>query len=172
MLLAVMVMFCLWGNAQKPILKPLAIGDNVSDLIFSNLINYHKQTAVLSDFKGKLVVLDFWATWCTNCLKVFPKLQKIQAELSGNVQVILINGQINDRGKVGELFFNSWIERNCQTFSIPSVMNDTMLRKIFPHKYLPYSVVIDTSGRIAAFISPDILSTPLLKEILNQTNQL
>lgn len=37
----------------------------------------------LADFKGKLVLLDFWATWCKPCLETMPRLQKLYSANSG-----------------------------------------------------------------------------------------
>lgn len=48
--------------------RPLSIGDTVPDLLFDNLLNHSAPTVRLSGFRGKLVILDFWATWCTACL--------------------------------------------------------------------------------------------------------
>ncbi|MEX0750538.1 MAG: redoxin domain-containing protein [Dehalococcoidia bacterium] len=49
----------------------------------------------LSDFRGKVVVLDFWATWCPPCRKEFPELVKTYAGGTGDVVVVGINMQEN-----------------------------------------------------------------------------
>ena len=61
---------------NKHEIKPLKIGDKVPDIEFKNIINYKSKTARLSDFKGKLVILDFWGTWCTSCIAAFPKMEE------------------------------------------------------------------------------------------------
>ena len=45
----------------------------------------------LEDFRGKLVLLDFWATWCAPCRREMPEFDKLQAELGGDrFQVIAV----------------------------------------------------------------------------------
>ncbi len=49
-------------------------------------------TVKLSDFKGKFVVLNFWATWCVPCIKEMPEFQKIhQSSDNGNIKIIAVN---------------------------------------------------------------------------------
>ena len=68
---AVIALFCISMAsvyAQTNEIKPLTIGDKVPDVEFENVINYSDKKVRLSDFKGKLMILDFWATWCTSCI--------------------------------------------------------------------------------------------------------
>lgn len=44
----------------------------------------------LSDYNDKLVVLDFWATWCAPCCKALPHLSKLQDKYSDDIQVLAI----------------------------------------------------------------------------------
>jgi thiol-disulfide isomerase/thioredoxin len=62
----------------------------------------NNQTAKLSDYKGKVVVLDFYATWCEPCRAEIPRLIQMQKEYGTNgLQVIGLNvGGDDDREKV------------------------------------------------------------------------
>src|SRR5947207_6055960 len=43
----------------------------------------------LSDYKGKIVLLNFWATWCAPCVKEMPSLDRLQAEVDKDKFVVL-----------------------------------------------------------------------------------
>ena len=45
----------------------------------------------LSEFRGKPVVLEFWATWCGPCRKQFPKMARIHEQYDGQVQFVMVN---------------------------------------------------------------------------------
>jgi len=63
--------------------------DKAPDLKLQKLDN---TTAALSDYKGKTVVIDFWATWCAACKEAFPELNKISADYADkNLVTIGIN---------------------------------------------------------------------------------
>ncbi len=47
----------------------------------------------LDQYKGKVVLLDFWATWCSPCRMTMPLLEKLQEEYRGNVALLAINLQ-------------------------------------------------------------------------------
>jgi thiol-disulfide isomerase/thioredoxin len=56
---------------------------------------------VMNDFKGKAVILDFWATYCPPCIEEIPHLVKLQTENSANLQVVGLHvGGEEDRPKV------------------------------------------------------------------------
>lgn len=59
------------------------------------LVNTDGAVVELRDFRGKVVVINFWATWCTPCRKEFPELVKAYDEGLGEVVMIGINMQEN-----------------------------------------------------------------------------
>ena len=63
-------------------------------------------TVRLSDFAGKLVVLNLWATWCAPCLREMPSLDRMQERLGDDVTVLAIS---EDRG--GSKIVEPFIEK-------------------------------------------------------------
>lgn len=62
----------------------------------------------LADFKGKIVLVNFWATFCAPCLKEMPSLQSLQRQLGGDdFQVVAIN--LDPTGKKRPL---KWLQKN------------------------------------------------------------
>lgn len=164
-----MAILCLCGKAQQKKEPGFSIGDKLPDVRMEHIINYSHPNAKLSDFKGKLLVLEFWASWCSTCLQMFPKLDSLQRSLKSELQIILVNSNVNDRGIKGEQFFKTWIHKNNPYYSVPSIMSDSSLKKMLPHKYLPHAVIISPDREILAFVSPLQLSENLLRVFIYQS---
>ena len=84
-----------WGRTEKP--------DAAVDTLFSQTYPAapEKQAYPLSQLKGKVVILNFWATWCAPCVEEMPELsdlaQKWGKDLSGKIQTIglAIDSEVN-----------------------------------------------------------------------------
>ena len=66
----------------------ITIGQQVPDVLIKTILNYNTTdgpatSAKVSDFRGKLLIIDFWATWCTSCIYKFPELDQLQDEFAG-----------------------------------------------------------------------------------------
>jgi thiol-disulfide isomerase/thioredoxin len=76
------------------IAKP-QVGDTPPDFLGKNLAG---EEVLLSNYKGKVVVITFWATWCGPCKKELPILGSLQKKLDPNdLQVISINHRDNKK---------------------------------------------------------------------------
>jgi len=64
----------------------LAVGDPAPDW---KLADPEGRTHTLSEYRGRVVVLDFWATWCGPCAKVMPRLEKLQKKYREQGVVVL-----------------------------------------------------------------------------------
>ncbi|HYF29816.1 MAG TPA: TlpA family protein disulfide reductase [Chitinophagaceae bacterium] len=133
------------AGAQDERLRKLNIGDTVPDISLANLVNYKTSSAKLSDFKGKLLILDFWATWCGPCIAAFPRLDSLQKKYGDKMQVIPVTSEAKQ-------LVSDFLERmnKMKKVSVFSVVNDKTLGKLFPHTYLPHYVWIDAGGKVVA----------------------
>jgi thiol-disulfide isomerase/thioredoxin len=147
--ICLMGMLCLFFRLivqAKPVDKPLQVGDAVPDLVINNIINYKYTNVKISDFKGKILILDFWATWCGNCIESFPALNEVQKSLPDKVQILLVDTKFTrDKPEIIRKFFSS---RNGQ-YQLPSVMMDTVLDQLFPHHSIPHEIWIRDNKVIA-----------------------
>jgi thiol-disulfide isomerase/thioredoxin len=79
--------------AVTPATKPLL----VPDLVFKDASGAQKK---LSDWRGRTVLLNLWATWCVPCRKEMPALDELQTKLGGNdFQVVAVNIDTRDLDK-------------------------------------------------------------------------
>lgn len=137
-------------------IKPLQIGDTIPEELWDmpmQVINHPegKDTIALNDYRGKLIILDFWATWCGSCVKAFPKLDSLNFSLKEDIQFVLVNsieGTGDSYEKVGTFISN--LE---SAISLPFVVNDKVLKQVFPRKFIPHYVWIGKEGVVRAITS-------------------
>lgn len=161
------ILLPLLSGAQSPPIKPLKIGDAVPDIVFNHVINYKTSTAKLSDFKGKLVILDFWASWCTSCLHGFPRTDSLQGSFGDEVQILLVNPKVSGDSlfKVNRAF-RRLKALTGKSSSLPVILYDETAYAYFPFHELPNYVWIGSDGIVKAITSADQLTTGNISAIL------
>jgi peroxiredoxin len=98
----------------------------------------------LSENRGKVVLVNFWATWCPPCRREMPSMQRAWAQLKGeNFEMLAINvGE--DEDTIFGFTFSTGVEL---TFPI-LLDHDAQVIKAWPVIALPTSFVVDPQGRI------------------------
>ncbi|OFX61124.1 MAG: hypothetical protein A2066_12545 [Bacteroidetes bacterium GWB2_41_8] len=139
-------------------IAPLKIGDPVPDIYLENIVNYHGKTARFSDFKGKLLILDFWATWCRPCVEAIPRFEQLQREFSDQLQIMMVTSL--PTSSIVKFFSERKI-------SLPSVTGDQKLSKLFPHKYVPHEVWIQ-HGKVVAITGEAEVTATNIKTLLTE----
>ncbi|KAA0895215.1 TlpA disulfide reductase family protein [Oryzomonas rubra] len=114
----------------------------------------------LSDLKGKVVVLNFWATWCPPCREEIPSMMKLNSAMAGKpFQMVAVS--IDEGGQPAiESFFKT------SGFSLPAYTDpDNRAAKAYGITGVPETFVIDKNGILLkkvigpmAWDSPDVLS--------------
>ena len=122
------------------------------------------QTISLSDFQGKPVLLNFWATWCNPCVSEMPYLQEINDEWSSK-GLVLIAINVGDSPSEVEEFMQN------HNLSLP-VLLDTkqVVSQKYSIRYYPTSFLIDKDGiiqgaKIGAFSSKEEIEAGLIQVI-------
>jgi thiol-disulfide isomerase/thioredoxin len=100
--------------------------------------------------RGKVVVLDFWATWCAPCIEGFPALRRIDERHGDDVVVLGVNMDWSDDLSSEDL--RAWIEREVVPGDHVRAGEawDSELVKAFGVREIPFSVVVDAEGSVVA----------------------
>lgn len=176
LLFILLAIFHMVGNAQGPNkeitmngldqITPLQVGDTVPDALWNMYIHVineleGKKSIKLSDYrKKKLILLDFWATWCGSCIEKFGELEKIQQDYD---QDVLIIGATEDgKTRVQKFFAN----RGNNAYKLLTTFDSKQLASYFPHKMIPHYVWITADRKVAAITSGESVSLSSIKEFI------
>lgn len=154
---------------SKKVNKALSIGDQVPDIVFENVLNYKRKKIKLSDFKGKLVILDMWSIFCTACIGAFPKMEELQNEYDEKIQILLVNPHDPKYDSEENIIttLEKFKRRTGFYPSLPVPIHDSILNLYFPHKSIPHHVWISGDGKIAAITGSYEVTKENIKSLLN-----
>ncbi|AXT20370.1 TlpA family protein disulfide reductase [Flavobacteriaceae bacterium AU392] len=120
----------------KPMISSLAKVDNAigTEMVHFEYLNVaNNEIETLEDHNGKIVLLNFWGTFCPPCIKEFPDLKKLETQFSEDLVVIAISDENSEKIKQFILKIES-----------PSIIGmQKNYQWINPEKFLPLSVIID-----------------------------
>lgn len=123
----------------------IKIGDSLFNLPLGTVVNNPAGIKNISELKGKLIILDFWNTWCASCIAAFPKMDQLQKRFEGQVQIFLVN--TTETEEVIRTRFKKIPALNkIQLPDLASIVNAKIFDTLFPHEFVPYHVWIDGKG--------------------------
>lgn len=144
--------------------KKINIGDQVPDYEIKNLMNYPQKTAKMNDFRGKLLILDFWTFGCVTCVESWPKLMKLQDQFKDKIQIIIVNtDQTEDRIKE---FIEKQEKINRYKMTLTGAYADKNLSTMFPHQGVPHVIFIDQKGIVTNITAGFTLHQETIKDML------
>ena len=117
-------------------------GSAVSDF---ELKDIEGKSVKLSDYRGKTVVLNFWATWCPPCKKEMPDFDLLDKELKKTKDAVLLAVNMTDGKRDTKSKVESFIKEN--NFGM-RVLLDTegKAAKLYEIRWLPTTLVVDGKG--------------------------
>lgn len=111
------------------------------------LVDLEGKKVALNDLKGKVVVVDFWATWCGPCIASFPGMQKMVNKYKEDPNVKFVFIDTWERGEDKEKNASSFVSNNKYTFHV-LMDNDDKVVAEFKVDGIPTKFVIDKNGVI------------------------
>ena len=128
---------------ENPDLKNLILIKNpklYEDIIFMDI---NQKNVNLADFKGKLIILNFWATWCAPCKEEMPSLDSLQSNSKlSNLKIFPINISQEDVYK-SESFFKKLGIKNLDIYIDAPIT----LAKKFSLRGVPTTIIFNKEGK-------------------------
>ncbi len=117
--------------------RPAGIGSAAPDFTVQD----GTRSVSLHDYKGKVVVLNFWATWCPPCVEEMPSLVDLQRRMGDRVTVLAVSVDVD-----GDAFHNFVRDHKVELTAVRDA--DQRSNALYGTYKFPESYVIDRDGKI------------------------
>jgi len=145
----------LLGMAARP---PL-VGSPAPEIVLKDL---QGRDVKLSDLRGKIVLVNFWATWCKPCKEEMPAMQASYDKLRDKGFVVLAVNELEDTARVAE-----HIRTHGHTFEVVMDHNN-QVANMYGVVGLPASFLIDPQGIVRERISGSLLTESHIEEMVKK----
>jgi len=124
------------------------------------LIDSQGNTKSLADFKGKVIFMNFWATWCPPCIAEMPSIDKLQKKMGDEVAFVMVSLDQN--------FDTAKAYKKRKGYDLPIYAPGSKLPSMYRSSAIPTTFVIDADGNLAmTHKGMADYSDPEFKEFLN-----
>ena len=149
-------------QAEEPAAEPVPAPD-------FTLLDQYGNSHTLSDYKGKTVFLNFWATWCPPCRAEMPEIQEIYEEYGENNSDVIILGiaspEVGQEGSAEDIA--AFLSENNYTY--PVVMDtDGIMSYYYGISAYPTTFMIDKDGNVYGYV-PGQITKDIMQSIIEQT---
>lgn len=96
----------------------------------------------LSSLRGRVVLLDFWATWCRACIRKMPQIEQLQADLGGRGLTVLAINVEGDRDVVNRFLIR-------RPLKLTVLLDDRNVANQYAAFALPHVALVDRQGKLA-----------------------
>ena len=127
------------GKEETVTYGPLTEGEAMRDFT-AELVGGESFT--LSDHKGKVILLNFWATWCGPCVGEMPAFTGLTERYGEDLVLLAVNSGENKKVVTQFLLDNGY------TFPV-ALDTDYAVSSVYPSDGIPYTVIFDTDGTVA-----------------------
>ncbi|MEJ5145360.1 TlpA family protein disulfide reductase [Sphingobacterium sp. MYb388] len=143
----------------------LKIGDQVPDILIDNIINDDQRSIRTSDYKDRLLVLDFWERSCGTCIASMPKLDSLQRIFGNQIKLLSVTWEPED--KIIDFFNkNRFLKEYHPPVHRASAVDDRVLRSYFRYQTNPHVIWI-YKGKVIAITGYEHITNANIQEVLD-----
>jgi len=124
----------------------LHIGDTIPDILLGKIVNNRGIGKTFKDLRGKPLILDFWAIFCSPCTAELPRYTALQQQFKDSMLILPVNELSGGEQENAVLKFFA----TRKDINLPSIVEDETLGKLFPHTIIPHEIWIDATGVVRA----------------------
>lgn len=118
-------------------------------------------SAGLSVYRGQLLILDFWATWCAPCRTLLPHADSLNRQLKGRAVILPVT---YESAKLAGPVLTKLLGHPLKP--VDALYGDQVLHRLFPHRVIPHAVWIDATGTVRAITEGPALTRAAIARAL------
>ncbi|MFU1856329.1 cytochrome C biogenesis protein [Sphingobacterium sp. CZ-UAM] len=153
-------------EAPQPVADPLPADEKDVGAAVS-FVNHSGETIGIADLKGKVVFINFWATWCGPCRAEMPSINVLYDKFKDNPHVVFLIVEIEgDKEKAAAFVKN-------EKLTLPISYPNSDIPKEWLSESIPSTVILDKEGKLATrhegmadYSSPEV--TTFIQDLINK----
>lgn len=146
-LFALLILFVFY-NINQAKTQEIKIGEALPDVFLTNILGKANTKLRLKDlYKDKLLIIDFWATWCVPCVKEMRFLDSLKGIYPNHFNAVMVT---RENKTVVDQFFQKPYNRDITNKNLVVTTSDTLLNRFFPHRGIPHNIWVDKNGIVRA----------------------
>ena len=151
------------ASAQEPLTPGLSVGQTVPEKVWAmtlvDISGPEGKLLRMGDYRGKPLIIDFFASWCHPCLSNMQKLDSLSKLKGSSFNVLIVNTPNRiDSLKNMRAFISGYL-KDKPAFSLPIVAAQRDLFSFFPHRVVPNYIWIGADGTIKAITGSEEVSS-------------
>ncbi|MEO5947922.1 MAG: DUF547 domain-containing protein [Chitinophagaceae bacterium] len=137
------------------------VNDATKDFPVNKILNYSVAASTFQKLNDKLLIVDFFGTWCIPCIKALPKLSALQEKYKGQINIILVSDEPEEKLK-------AFID-NQKDFILPVIVDDqAIFTKLFQPPAYPYTAIVGKNGKVLAISAQEEMNEISIEKWLKE----
>lgn len=137
------------------------VNDATKNFPVNKILNYTTPSSTFQQLNNKLLVVDFFGTWCIPCIKALPKLSALQEKYKGQINIILVSDEPEEKLK-------TFISKQ-KDFTLPVIVDEqAIFTKLFQPPAYPYTAIVGKNGKVLAISAQDEMNEVSIEKWLKE----